>query len=162
MPIGKQPVAVDDPARVKSKRKTPNTALHDFLAGFPKRKQMVMFVHEKASGASFWIYSVDHIERVFNLTVADFVNMDDEDLVQILFRPRPADTDDALWAQYVSLREEHRTLGDYWAGQRKGEVLVALRHSVDFVDAHVVEDDDLVYLKEKEETPMNFSTTEDF
>jgi hypothetical protein len=60
---------------------------------------------------------------------------DDEDLAEILFRPRPAETDDALWAQYKSLREEHRTLGDYWAGQRKGEVLVALRHSVDFVDA---------------------------
>jgi hypothetical protein len=124
---------------------------------------MVMFVHEKANGASFWIYSVDYIERVFNLTVEDFVNMDDEDLVQILFRPRSPEVDDALWAQYVSLREEHRTLGDYWAGQRNGEVLVAMRTSVDFVDAHVVEDDDdLLDWKEKKETPMNFSTTEDF
>jgi hypothetical protein len=48
-------------------------------------------------------------------------------------------------------------------GQRKGEVLVALRHSVDFVDAHVVEDDDdLLDWKEKKESTMDFSTTEDF
>jgi hypothetical protein len=109
------------------KRTTPSRALRDFLAGYSKHKQMVMFVHEKANGTSFWIYSVRYIEGVFNLTVDDFVNMDDEDLAEILFRPRPAETDDALWAQYESLREEHRTLGDYWAGQRKGEVLVALR-----------------------------------
>jgi hypothetical protein len=110
MPIGKQPVAVDDTARVKNTRTTPSRKLRDFLAGYSKHKQMVMFVHEKANGTSFWLYSVRYIEGVFNLTVDDFVNMDDEDLAEILFRPRPAETDDALWAQYESLREEHRTL----------------------------------------------------